>query len=98
MASSAVQPLSLKSTLQQLLLETIENKSPKGVLRLGVGKNRNVTFVCIISDEDGYMRAMQAYEEGRDEFAARVANAVLDSVRANGIPEKNSDLKLHLHS
>jgi hypothetical protein len=90
--------LSLKSTLGELLHETIENKGPKGVVRIPVSTSRNVAFVCIISDDDGYMRAIEAYEEGRDLFAQKVANAVLDSVRANGIPEKNSELKLHLHA
>jgi hypothetical protein len=90
--------LGLKSTLGQLLTETISNKAPKGVLRIQAGPDRYVAFVCIVSDEQGYMQAIQAYENGRDEFAVRVANAVLNACRQNGVPEKNSDFVLHMHS
>jgi hypothetical protein len=100
MANADPQPqtLGLKSTLGRLLQETIANKSPKGVLRIQAGPGRYVAFVCIVSDDQGYLDAIQAYENGRDQFTIKAVNAVLDHVRANGVPEKNSDLTLHMHS
>lgn len=92
-------PLSIDSSLNELLQETIDAKAPKGVIRFtGASDNLRIAFVCIVSDEDGYMRAIEAYEQGRDAFALKAVNSVLDHVRENGVPEKNDDLNLVLHA
>jgi hypothetical protein len=92
-------PLTIDSTLSDLLKATIDNKSPKGVIRFtGATDNLRVAFVCIVSDQEGYMRAMEAYEQGRDEFALKVVNTVLDHVREHGVPKRNDELNLVLHS
>lgn len=91
--------LTIDSSLSDLLSATIANQSPKGVIRFtGATDNLRVVFMCIVSDEDGYMRAIESYEEGRDAFTLKAVNAVLDHVRANGVPKTNEELNLVLHS
>lgn len=89
--------IELDSTLNDLLLATLNSQAPKGVIRFSNGK-ASIAFVCIVSDEQGYMQAIQAYEQGRDEFTLKAVNAVLDHVRKHGVPERNDDLNMVLHA
>jgi len=95
MASNNPTPtVTLQSTLAEILNIAVKDKASHQIVRFDCGQGREVAFVAFAEDTYGYLQMIQAYADVRDQYAARVANAVVVDIRENGMPEPGSSLNL----
>ena len=90
-----ISDLKLSSPIADLINATIDDKAPSLAVAWTLESGQEVVVVALVSDADGAMAALRAYEQGRDAFALKTANAVVKSIADNGLPEK---MNVVLHS
>lgn len=88
--------ITLDTPLKDLLYMARDLGHSKSLASFDFGEGRVVTFMCFAVDAEGYGRAVQAYEDGRDEYARKVADAVIHDIKTNGIPKEGERLNLEL--
>ncbi len=88
--------ITLQSTLAEVMKIAVQERKSKAIARFDFGNGREVAFCVFVDDSNGYIRTIQAYEESRDEHANRVANAVADDIRKNGLPDPNNPQPFNL--
>lgn len=95
MASNNPTPtITLQSPIAEFMKYAVSERQSKSVARFDFGNGREVAFICITEDVDGFLGVIQAYEDGRDQYAAKVANAVAEDIAKNGLPEKGQSFNL----
>ncbi len=79
MSEGTVNPtptITLQSRIADLLKIATSQRSSKSIARFDFGGDREVVVVAFVEDTNGYLGVLQAYEDARDDYANRVANAV----------------------
>lgn len=78
--------VTLQTTLADLINIAVKERSSKQIARFDMGQGREISVVAFVEDSFGYLTTIQTYEQARDEYANRVANAVAEDIRINGLP------------
>lgn len=86
--------ITLQSPIAEFMKYAVSQRQSKSVARFDFGNGREVAFICLTEDVDGYLNTIQTYENARDEYAAKVANAVAEDIAENGLPDKGSSFNL----
>lgn len=86
--------VTLQSTLAEILNIAVKDRASHQIVRFDCGQGREVAFVAFAEDTYGYLQCIQAYQDSRDAYAARVANAVAASIAENGLPEPGTSFNL----
>ena len=61
--------ISLQSRIADLLKIAVTQRASKSVARFDFGEGREIVACVFVNDSNGYMQVIQAYENGRDEYA-----------------------------
>lgn len=88
--------ITLQSTIAEMIKIAVSEQQSKAIARFDFGDGREVAIVAFVEDANGYIRTLQAYEESRDEYANRVANAVALSIAENGLPDPDNPQPFNL--
>jgi len=86
--------ISLSSTLAEMLQIAVKNRESHQIARFDMGQGREVAFIAIAEDSYGYLNALLTYQDSRDRYATRVANAVAEDIAKNGLPEPGTSFNL----
>ncbi len=82
--------MTLQSTLAEFANIAVKERNSKQIVRFDLGQGREITFAVFVEDGNGYLAQIYAYEQARDEYANKVANAVAEDIRINGLPDPNN--------
>ncbi len=88
--------ITLQSTIAEMIHIAVSEQQSKAIARFDFGDGREVAIVALVEDTNGYIRTLQAYEESRDEYANRVANAVAESIAEHGLPDPDNPQPFNL--
>ena len=88
--------VSMQTTLGEMLQMAVKQRESHSIARFDVGQGREVAFVAICNDANGYLTTIQCYAEMRDQYAGKVANAVADDFVKNGAPDPDNPRPLNI--
>ncbi len=88
--------VTLQSTLAEILNIAVKDRASHQIVRFDCGQGREIAFVAFAEDTYGYLQMIQAYSDARDMYAGRVANAIADDIRINGLPDPNNPKPFNL--
>lgn len=88
--------ISMQSSLADLLKIATSSRSSKSIARFDFGSDREIAVVCFANDSEGYLSIIQAYEDARDAYANKVANAVAQHIDEHGMPDKDNPQAFNL--
>ena len=93
MSEGTVNPtptITLQSRIADLLKIATSTGSSKSIARFDFGNDREVVVCAFVDDSEGYLSVVQMYEDRRDIYANRVANAVAKHIEENGMPDPDN--------
>jgi len=88
--------ITLQSTLAELLKIATSSGSSKSIARFDFGNDRAVAVCAFVDDSEAYLSVCQIYEDNRDRYANRVANAVAEHIEKHGMPDKDNPQPFNL--
>ena len=88
--------ITLQSRIADLLKIATSQRSSKSIARFDFGGDREVAVVAFVEDTNGYLGVVQAYEDARDNYANRVANAVAAHIEEHGMPDPDNPQPFNL--
>ena len=88
--------ITLQSRIADLLKIATSQQSSKSIARFDFGDGREVAVVAFVEDMNGYLSTIQVYEDNRDRYANKVANAVAAHIEEHGMPDKDNPQPFNL--